>query len=89
MSFPANAAAKLLADCKRHCCVCWRRCGFRIELHHIKPRSEGGSDDISNAIPVCFDCHAEIESTGPRGRRFTPGELKEHKRRWLQSATAP
>ena len=41
------------------CCVCWRRCGFRIELHHIQPRSENGSDDIENAIPVCFDCHGQ------------------------------
>ena len=90
MSFPATDAAKLLVECKRHCCVCWRRCGFRMELHHIRPRSEGGSDDIENAIPVCFDCHAEIESTGPRGRRFTSGELKEHKRRWLKLvATSP
>ena len=84
MSFPETAVAKLLADCKRHCCVCWRRCGFRIELHHIQPRSEGGSDDIENAIPVCFNCHAEIESAGPRGRRFTQRKLKEHRRRWLE-----
>jgi hypothetical protein len=83
MAFPEAAANQLLVACKRHCCVCWRRCGFRIELHHIKPKAEGGADDIDNAIPVCFDCHAEIESTGPRGRRFKEHELQEHRRSWL------
>jgi hypothetical protein len=83
MAFSESAAHQLLVACKRHCCVCWRRCGFRIELHHIVPLADGGPDDIENAIPVCFDCHAEIESTGPRGRRFRAEELREHKRRWI------
>lgn len=47
-------------------------------------RAEGGDDQIDNAIPVCFDCHAEIESAGPRGRRFSQNELREHKRHWLR-----
>jgi hypothetical protein len=33
---------------------------------------------------VCFDCHAEIESKGPRGRHFTKEELHILKRSWLQ-----
>jgi hypothetical protein len=76
-TFPAKEAATLLADCQRHCCVCLRRCGFRIELHHIEP----GDDSIDNALP--FDCHAEIESKGPRGRHFTMDELLLLKQRWL------
>lgn len=78
--FSSSEAAKLLADCHRYCCVCRRRCGFRIELHHIVP----GIDEISNALPVCFDCHAEIESKGPRGRHFTPAELHLLKNEWLE-----
>jgi hypothetical protein len=88
MALPDAAANHLLVACKRHCCVCWRRCGFRIELHHIISKAEGGADDIENAIPVCFDCHAEIESTGPRGRRFKAQELREHKQKWLELAAA-
>ena len=50
------------------------------------PESTGGSDDIENAIPVCFECHAEIHSYNdkhPRGRKFLPEELRAHKEQWL------
>ena len=40
-------------------------CGTKSNLtvHHIKPRSEGGSDSITNLITLCYKCHdiAEIE----------------------------
>jgi len=58
-----------------------------MELDHIVPGSEGGSDGIDNAIPVCFECHAEIHSYNdkhPRGRKFRPNELRGHKEQWLQ-----
>lgn len=84
MAFPDAGVAQLLADCKRHCCVCWRWCGTKMHLHHIIPRAAGGPDEIENAIPVCLDCHAEIESRGNMGRQFTQAELREHKRRWLE-----
>jgi HNH endonuclease len=59
----------------------------KIETDHIVPRSEGGSDSIDNAIPVCFECHAEIHSYNdkhPRGRKFLPDELRGHKEQWLE-----
>lgn len=55
-----------------------------MHLHHIHPRADGGSDAIENAIPVCLDCHAEIESRSNMGRHFSQAELREHKRRWLE-----
>ena len=58
-----------------------------MELDHIVPREEGGPDEIENAIPVCFECHAEIHSYNikhPRGRRFRPDELRQHKAQWLR-----
>jgi hypothetical protein len=58
----------------------------KIETDHIKPNEDGGTDDIDNAIPVCFDCHAEIHSYNvkhPRGRKFTPDELRGHRDSWL------
>lgn len=53
----------------------------------MEPSAEGGSDEIENAIPVCFECHAEIHSYNdqhPRGRKFTAGELRAHKAEWLR-----
>jgi hypothetical protein len=58
-----------------------------METDHIRPVAEGGNDSISNAIPVCFDCHAEIHSYNdkhPRGRKFTSRELERHKEQWLK-----
>lgn len=84
MAFAENDVAQLLAECKRHCCVCWRWCGLRIQLHHIVPKAQDIPDEIGNAIAVCLDCHAEIESKSNMGRHFTRAELLEHKRRWLE-----
>jgi hypothetical protein len=58
-----------------------------MELDHRVPKADGGPDTIDNAIPVCFECHAEIHAYNdrhPRGRKYRPGELKKHKEQWLQ-----
>lgn len=58
-----------------------------METDHIVPKDDGGDDKIENAIPVCFECHAEIHSYNnkhPRGRKFTPTELRQHKDQWLK-----
>ena len=58
-----------------------------MELDHMIPKSEAGPDTIENAIPVCFECHAEIHAYNdkhPRGRKFRPSELKLHKKQWLK-----
>ena len=58
-----------------------------METDHIVPNGEGGTDEIENAIPVCFECHAEIHSYNPdhpRGRKYTEGELRQHKNQWLK-----
>jgi hypothetical protein len=58
-----------------------------MELDHIVPRTEDGPDTIDNAIPVCFECHAEIHAYNdqhPRGRKYRPEELKKHKEQWIE-----
>lgn len=82
---------KLLAQCHRRCCICHRYCGVKCETDHMIPGSDGGTDDIDNAIVTCFECHAEIHSYNdkhPRGRKFHPEELREHKRQWLELCKA-
>jgi len=41
-----------------------RLCGFEdadcLHEHHIIPRSRGGSDDESNIIILCANCHAKV-----------------------------
>jgi len=37
-------------------------CGYSlsIDIHHIKPKNEGGSHEISNLMVLCPNCHALI-----------------------------
>jgi hypothetical protein len=86
MGFKRSEADGLLVACHRRCCVCHRFCGFKMELHHIDQRSESEDDSIENAIPLCFECHAEVQlynDNHPRGRKFHPDELRGHKKQWL------
>ena len=87
MPFRLAEVEQLLAECHRRCCVCHRFCGVKIETDHMDPAADGGLDDIDNAIPVCFECHADIHSYNddhPRGRKFRPQELQAHKEQWLR-----
>lgn len=43
-----------------------QRCGkknCRLEVHHLIPRSRGGSDKLANLITLCSDCHHLAHST--------------------------
>ncbi len=87
MPFPRDEVEQLLTACHRRCCICHRFCGVKIETDHMQPRGDGGPDTIDNAIPVCFECHAEIHSYNdqhPRGRKFRPAELRLQKDQWLE-----
>ncbi|NQU77476.1 HNH endonuclease [Candidatus Falkowbacteria bacterium] len=58
-----------------------------METDHIKPSERDGTNDIENAIPLCFECHAEVKCYNPKhpkGRKFTENELKLHKKQWLE-----
>jgi hypothetical protein len=87
MSFPPKVAEQALLDCARHCCICHKFCGVKIELHHIKPASEGGEDTYENCIPLCLDCHVEVSSYNPKhpkGKKYTESELRGHRDRWYE-----
>jgi hypothetical protein len=88
MPFPRDQVAELLAACHRRCCICHRCCGVKMETDHIVPRDEGGTDEIANAIPVCFECHAEIHGYNdrhPRGRKLQSSELQAHREQWIRT----
>lgn len=56
------------------------RCGGRCEanitgctvrmdhVHHLLPRSQGGKDDASGCIGVCWSCHRWIHDNPARAR---------------------
>jgi hypothetical protein len=85
--FKKSEAEELLVACHRRCCICHKFCASRMELDHMSPASLGGSDNIDDAIPLCFDCHAEahyFNDKHPKGRKFSPRELRLHKEQWLR-----
>lgn len=38
-------------------CQCCGKKSCRLEVHHLIPRSRGGSDKLANLITLCSDCH--------------------------------
>lgn len=86
MAFTSKIKEDILVASARHCCVCHRYRGVKIEIHHIKPKEQGGKDSFENAIPLCFDCHCDAGhyfSKHPKGTKFSPNELKKHKEKWF------
>jgi hypothetical protein len=87
MGFPPKVKEDALVACNRHCCLCHKYCGLKIELHHIQQKSEGGEDTLENCIPLCFDCHGDMRSYDhkhPKGTKYTPSELKRHRDNWYE-----
>jgi hypothetical protein len=87
MSFPARVKKQALVACGRCCCICHKFCGVKIEVHHIREESEGGSNAADNAIPLCFDCHADMRSYDhkhPKGNKYSEPELRCHRDNWYQ-----
>lgn len=83
--WPKEVQVKALVACGRKCCICHRFCGTKIELHHIQQEADGGLSDFDNCIPLCFDCHADVghyNSRHPKGKKYTPGELRGHRDQW-------
>jgi hypothetical protein len=75
-SFKKKDRIRILRWCDRHCCLCEKACGLDIELAHIDLPED---DDINNAIPVCYDCHAKIgmyNDRHPRGTKLSNEELR-------------
>jgi hypothetical protein len=75
--FDEDDVIKVLLWCGRHCCLCEKLAGVGIEVAHL-PGKESISD-IDDAIPLCFDCHAEIGNynrSHPKGKRYGVKELK-------------
>lgn len=89
MSFNNVQKEKLLADTGRLCCICKER--HQVQLHHIISLTDGGSDDIENAIPLCPNCHDEVHTGYHPGRvtqKYSPNELRLHRQNTIENIHA-
>ena len=57
----------VLAERGRKCERCGRR--GRLEVDHVLPRSQGGTDDRANLMVLCVGCHAEKSSAENSARK--------------------
>ena len=74
-AFSEDVKIRALLWSDRHCCLCGKPCGTDIEVHHIKT----DSNDLSNAIPLCYGCHAQLERYNekhPMGNKYSYKELR-------------
>lgn len=44
-------------------CQCCGKKNCRLEVHHLLPRSRGGSDKLANLATLCSDCHRLAHSS--------------------------
>lgn len=88
MSFPPDVRVESLVRAARHCCVCHRYKGLKIEVHHIVQEADGGPNTLDNAIVLCADCHTDAghyNPEHPRGTKFSPTELRLARDRWQET----
>lgn len=90
MPFSEDVRNKVLLWSDRHCCVCKKACGINIVVHHLLPEAQDGSDDLDNAIPLCFECHGVVEHYNvdhPIGTKYKPDELKKRREQVYEEFT--
>lgn len=76
LAFPEPVKREVKRRAAFRCCRCQK---IGVEIHHIVPESEGGSDDIDNAAPLCAKCHADY---GDNPRKRT--EIREMRDWWYE-----
>ena len=84
MAFSKATKEDALVAAGRRCCLCKRFKGVKLEVHHIRPESAGGTNDFDNAVPLCFDCHTDVghyNPNHPKGNRYSNEELRRHRDR--------
>lgn len=59
----SRTSRKILIRMKLPCTACgWYIEGVGCDIHHIVPRSSGGSNDHSNLAYICPNCHRLVHS---------------------------
>lgn len=51
-----------------------------VEVHHIKPQSEGGDDSMDNAAPLCSRCH-DLYGANPQKRK----QIRQMRDNWYET----
>jgi len=82
MPFKKSDIDRLLAATGRKCVICSSL--HNVQVHHVVPKEEGGSDTFENAVPLCPSCHDRVHvkhSSGRTTRDYSPEEVRLHLKR--------
>ncbi len=75
MAFPERVKNEAKRKASFRCVICQK--SF-VEVHHIIPESEGGSNDLENAAPLCASCH-DLYGGNPEKRK----QIREMRDHWF------
>jgi 5-methylcytosine-specific restriction protein A len=73
--FKAAARESILTRDGRRCYLCG---GEAVQVDHVVPLAEGGSNDLDNGAAVCVPCHA-AKSAREKRRGFDRHMAKGHR----------
>jgi 5-methylcytosine-specific restriction endonuclease McrA len=60
---PKKVKEQVKARTDYRCVVCGKQFPeYCLEVHHVKRRANGGSNQPSNLVPVCANCHRIIHA---------------------------
>jgi hypothetical protein len=83
-SIPAKTKKLIFQEAHSRCPFCGESDVNVLEIHHITERADGGSDEPSNLILACSNCHSKITSGA-----ISKGKVMETKERLLSSNHPP
>ena len=73
MAFSESVKRQVKEKAAFRCCRCQQ---IGVDVHHIIPQKGGGVDDISNAAPLCQNCHDQFGDNSAKRKEIT------HMRDW-------
>lgn len=68
MPFTENLKLEVKKKAAFRCCRCQN---IGIDIHHIIPEKDGGPSDISNAAPLCQNCHDQFGDNPQKRKEIT------------------
>ena len=78
MAFSETTKLEVRRKANFRCCRCQQ---VGVEVHHIMPKKDFGTDDIDNAAPLCPTCHKYF-GNDPEQRK----EIKQMRDHWYEIA---
>lgn len=74
-SFSVDIRKKLIEEKGTICCNCQNDAKNEITFHHIIPVAIGGTDNFTNIVPLCTECHKKLHNILGKNEIISHSEL--------------